>query len=57
MAKSVKKELNAAYNRLKKVMEKILTPKKEEAVSQLVLQPVRNKNIWGVQSSLIFSYT
>ncbi len=42
MAKSVKKELNAAYNRLKKVMEKILTPKREEAMSQLVLQPVRN---------------
>ncbi len=43
MAKSVKKELNAAYSRLKKVIEKILTPKKEESMSQLVLQPVRNK--------------
>jgi len=42
MAKSVKKELQSAYNRLKKVMEKILTPGKEETLSQLVLQPVRN---------------
>jgi hypothetical protein len=42
MAKSVKNELQSAYNRLKKVIEKVLTPKKEEAVSQLVLQPVRN---------------
>jgi hypothetical protein len=42
MAKSVKKELQSAYNRLKKIMEKILTPGKEERLSQLVLQPVRN---------------
>jgi hypothetical protein len=42
MAKSVKKELQSAFNRLKKVMEKILTPGKEETLSQLVLQPVRN---------------
>jgi hypothetical protein len=42
MAKSVKKELQSAYNRLKKAMEKILTPGKEETLSQLALQPVRN---------------
>ncbi|MDZ4794966.1 MAG: hypothetical protein SGI83_11860 [Bacteroidota bacterium] len=42
MAKSVKKELQSAFNRLKRVMEKILTPKREGAVSQLILQPVRN---------------
>ncbi len=43
MAKSVKKELNAAYNRLKKVMEKIINPNEKGAVSQLVLQPIRTK--------------
>jgi hypothetical protein len=45
MARSVKKVLQEQYDRLKKVMEKIIKPKKEEPVPQLVLQPVRNKNI------------
>ena len=45
MARSVKKVLQEQYGRLKKVMEKIIKPKKEEPVPQLVLQPVRNKNI------------
>lgn len=45
MARSVKKVLQEQYDRLKKVMEKIIKPKKEEPVLQLVLQPVRNKNI------------
>ena len=45
MARSVKKVLQEQYDRIKKVMEKIIKPKKEEPVPQLVLQPVRNKNI------------
>ncbi len=45
MARSVKKVLQEQYDRLKRVMEKIIKPKKEEPVPQLVLQPVRNKNI------------
>jgi hypothetical protein len=43
MDKSVKKELKEAYSRLKKVMEKIINPNKTGSVSQLVLQPIRNK--------------
>jgi|CXWL01.1.fsa_nt_gi tRNA A22 N-methylase len=43
MGKSVKKVLREEYNRLKKTMEKIIRPKKEESISELVLQPVHNK--------------
>ncbi len=43
MAKSVKKMLQEEYSRLKKAMEKIIKPKKQEALPQLVLQPVREK--------------
>ena len=50
MANTVKKVLQEAF-------DKLIKPKKEQAAPQLVLQPVRSKNIWGVQSSLIFSYT
>ncbi|MEI2740419.1 MAG: hypothetical protein V9F01_16725 [Chitinophagaceae bacterium] len=45
MAKSVKKALQEEYNRLRKAMKKITTHKKKETIPQLVLQPVRNKNI------------
>jgi hypothetical protein len=44
MAKSVKKVLREEYTRLKKAMDKLLHPKKDEALSQLVLQPVRNRH-------------
>lgn len=40
MAKSVKKAIREEYNRLKKALEKIIKPQKEQT---LVLQPVRNK--------------
>ncbi|MBL7747817.1 MAG: hypothetical protein JNM19_10345 [Chitinophagaceae bacterium] len=43
MSKSVKKAMREEYNRLKKVLEKILQPKKEQSMPSLVLQPVRNK--------------
>lgn len=45
MRKSVKKLVREEYNRLKKVIEKIVDQKKEEALSQLVLQPVRQKKL------------
>lgn len=45
MAKTVKKVLQEEYSRLKKVVEKLIKPKKELAAPQLILQPVRNKNI------------
>jgi len=45
MAKTVKKVLHEEYNRLKKVFDKLIKPKKEQAAPQLVLQPIRNKNI------------
>ena len=41
MSRSVKKVLREEYNRLKRAVEKMMSPKKEDA-SQLVLQPVRN---------------
>ena len=43
MAKTVKNILREEYNRLKKAMEKIIKPKKQEAIPQLILQPVRNR--------------
>jgi hypothetical protein len=42
MSSSVKKVLREEYNRLKRAMEKMIKPKKQE-VPQLVLQPVRDK--------------
>ncbi len=38
-----KKELD----RLKRILEKIVRPKKEKDSSQLILQPVRNKKFEG----------
>jgi hypothetical protein len=32
--------------RLKKTIEKLLTPKKDRAVPQMILQPVRNRKPW-----------
>lgn len=43
MARSVKKALQQEYQRLKKAMEKITNPKKADALSQWVLQPVRHR--------------
>ena len=41
MANNTNKILKEGYDRLKKILEKIITPKKEQ--SQLVLQPIRNQ--------------
>jgi hypothetical protein len=43
MAYNVKKNLQEKYNRLKKVLKKVLSPNHEEALAQLILQPCRNK--------------
>lgn len=43
MAKSVKKGIREEYNRLKKVLEKLLKPKKNQQIPSLVLQPVKDK--------------
>lgn len=45
MANTVKKVLHEEYSRLKKVFDKLIRPKKEQATPQLMLQPVRSKNI------------
>ena len=42
MPQSLKKILHKEYHRLKKLMEKIKNNKKQQALPQLVLQPVRN---------------
>lgn len=43
MAKSFKKTLKEEYNRLKKVLDKMINPRKEQAFPSLVLQPVKNR--------------
>lgn len=43
MAKSFKKTIKEEYNRLKKVLDKMINPKKEQAFPSLVLQPVKNR--------------
>ena len=42
IANTIKKELQEEYNRLKKIFDKLIRTKKERAIPQLVLQPVRN---------------
>lgn len=44
MAKTLKKTIKEEYNRLKKVLEKIIKPEKEQSFPSLVLQPVKNRN-------------
>jgi hypothetical protein len=44
MAKSVNKVIREGYNRLKKTMEKMMNPKKQDAMPSLILQPVKTKN-------------
>jgi hypothetical protein len=41
MANNTNKILRDGYDRLKKTLEKIMNPKKEQP--QLVLQPIRNR--------------
>lgn len=38
-----KQTMREGYNKLKKNLEKIIKPDKEQVIPQLVLQPVRNK--------------
>ena len=42
MSDKIKKSLKEEYRRLKKAFDKIINPNKEQAMPQLVLQPVRN---------------
>jgi hypothetical protein len=43
MANNTNKILREGYDRLKKTLEKIINPKKEQPQPQLVLQPIRNR--------------
>lgn len=45
MANTVKKVLHEEYSRLKKAFDKLIRPKKVKTAPQLVLQPIRTKNI------------
>ncbi len=47
MRKKANKIFREEFERLKKVFEKILNPKNKQVMPQLVLQPVRNKNMRG----------
>jgi hypothetical protein len=43
MPNSVKKVIREEYNRLKKVMERLIKPNKEQGFPSLIPIPVRNK--------------
>ena len=43
MANNTNKVLREGYDRLKKILKRIIKPDKEQAQSQLVLQPIRNR--------------
>ncbi len=43
MANHTNKVLREGYDRLKKILKKIIRPDKEQAQPQLVLQPIRNQ--------------
>ena len=43
MADTTNKVMKEGYGRLKKILEKIFKPKKEQPRPQLVLQPIRNR--------------
>ena len=43
MANHTNKVLREGYDRLKKILKKIIRPDKERAQPQLVLQPIRNR--------------
>ncbi len=45
MANNTNKVLREGYSRLKKIFNKIIRPNKEQTQPQLVLQPVRNRQI------------
>ncbi len=45
MANTTNKILRDGYDRLKKTLEKIIKPKKEQPQPQFILQPIRNKKI------------
>ncbi|MCX6317464.1 MAG: hypothetical protein NTW29_09255 [Bacteroidetes bacterium] len=47
MAKSFKKALKEEYQRLKKAFDKMVNPKKDQAMPSLVLQPVKNRRFPG----------
>ncbi|HKZ64854.1 MAG TPA: hypothetical protein VJ111_00795 [Chitinophagaceae bacterium] len=43
MSDKMRKSLQEGYNRLKKALKKALSPQREKAMPQLILQPYRNK--------------
>jgi hypothetical protein len=43
MANTKNKVMKEGYGRLKKILEKIIKPKKEQTQPQLVLQPIRSR--------------
>ena len=42
----IKKKISKELDRLKKGMERLVNPKKDQPLPQLVLQPYRNKKIF-----------
>ena len=46
MPATIKQNIKEEYNRLKKVFEKLVSPKKNKALPQFALQPYRNKKLF-----------
>lgn len=43
MSDKLRKNLQEKYNRLKKVLKRVLSPRREESLPQLILQPYKKK--------------
>jgi hypothetical protein len=46
MSEKLKQNIRKEFDRLKKGMERLIKPRKEQPQPQLVLQPYRNKKIF-----------
>lgn len=44
MSSKIKRSLQEGFNRLKKALKKALSPEKENATPQLILQPYKIRN-------------
>jgi len=51
MSNNTNKVLKEGYDHLKKTLEKLMKPNKEQHQPQLVLQPIRNKKFPGDHGS------
>jgi hypothetical protein len=56
MSDKLRKNLQEKYNRLKKVLKRVLAPQREESLPQLILQPYKkNSDLKGESANLFFT--